>query len=414
MKRSMMAFVLAAMTFAGTTMGVGTTTRDVDQPEIRRDGVGDKRAALNKMELTSFDASVLSKLSKWQNGEAPSADAMKDKVVAVVMWANWRPSSVQAIQQLAALSESSKGGLVVIAAHDAKMWDEGVKLAGEKGIKALLAHDDKGEFRAALKSDQNPDVYFIDRAGQLRFADVEVGSVAAAAEALLKETPEEAKGRLGVIAANEKAAREKAAMTREAKNVVNPGEKIKVDFKMPEDSVFEALLWPKQNDKQVVQSHANNIQGKKWPVKFGGDEVWFKGQVPDTRGRVVLVDFWATWCGPCMRAKPTLEYLQTKYREDLVGIGMTGYNEMKIDVERFLRSKDSEMLHAWDTDKKISEELQVQAFPTVYLISSDGVVRWIGNPLQPEFQAVLDSIIERDPGVKARRAAEAAALKKRS
>ncbi len=413
MKRSMMVSALAALAFAGTTLAVGTTTRDVDQPEIRRDGVGEKRVTLNKMELTPFDVTTLNKLSKWQNGEAPSAEALRDKVVAVVMWANWRPTSLQAAQQLAALSESSKGQLVVIAAHDAKMWDEGMKLASERGVKTLIAHDEKGEFRRSLKSDQNPEVYFIDRAGQLRFADVEIGSVNAAAEALLKETTEEAKGRLGVIASNEKTARDKSAMTREAKNVVRPGEKLTVTFKIPEDAAFEALLWPKKNNKELVQSMANDIQGQKWPVKFGAEEVWLKGEVPDTRGRVMLVDFWGTWCPPCIRAKPTIEYLQAKYREDVVAIGISGYNEMKIDVERFLRKKDTEMVHAWDTEKKISDQLQVQALPTVYLISSDGVVRWMGSPLQPEFQVVLESILERDPGVKARREAEAAALKKR-
>lgn len=393
MKRSMMVSALAALAFAGTTLAVGTTTRDVDQPEIRRDGVGEKRVTLNKMELTPFDVTTLNKLSKWQNGEAPSAEALRDKVVAVVMWANWRPTSLQAAQQLAALSESSKGQLVVIAAHDAKMWDEGMKLASERGVKTLIAHDEKGEFRRSLKSDQNPEVYFIDRAGQLRFADVEIGSVNAAAEALLKETTEEAKGRLGVIASNEKTARDKSAMTREAKNVVRPGEKLTVTFKIPEDAAFEALLWPKKNNKELVQSMANDIQGQKWPVKFGAEEVWLKGEVPDTRGRVMLVDFWATWCPPCVRAMPDIQKIHEAYAGK--GVRVIGVNCWENgDAVKFKKDKGYTYGLLLKGDD-VATGYGVQGIPAFFVIGKTGRIVAAQSGFSNDLREVLTKAIDK-------------------
>jgi hypothetical protein len=50
--------------------------------------------------------------------------------------------------------------------------------------------------------------------------------------------------------------------------------------------------------------------------------------------------------------------------------------------------------------------MQVNALPTVFVISTDGIVRWQGSPLSPEFRRVVDKVLEVDPGVKARRDAE--------
>ncbi|CAN5855865.1 hypothetical protein BH11PLA1_BH11PLA1_12820 [soil metagenome] len=393
---------------------VAVDSRGVDQPEVRRDGNGAKRDKLNASELKAFDIATLSTVDSWQGGAAPTAETLKDKVVALVTWANWRESSVRAVQQLAKL-QATNPDLVVIAVHDAQNWDDAKKTIEEwsaGGAKVLVGHDAGSKFRAAVMSEQNPDVYMVDRAGQLRFADIELGSVEKAATMLLKETAEEAKGRNGVLADAQKKNREDSLKTGDVKGVRRAGEKLAVDFKMPETSAYEKLLWPKGNDKNTVSSFATDIQGQKFPVEFGKDEVWLTER-PDTKGKLIIVDFWATWCGPCMKSKPVLEYIATKHRDEVSIIGISGYAEKKIDVERYLREHETEVAQAWDTEKKIQDQLGVQAFPTVFIMSSDGVVRWIGHPMQDEFQAVIDTILERDPGVKARREAVAKVLKTR-
>ncbi|MBL0870087.1 MAG: TlpA family protein disulfide reductase [Phycisphaerales bacterium] len=389
--------------------------RSPDYPSVRRDGVGEKRAKLDALELKAFDSSLLGKLNGWTNGEAPSAEAMKDKVTVFVMWANWRDSSVRAVQNLASMQEAmSAKGVQVIAVHDSKNFDAGKQMLSERGIKILSAHDEKGEFRKALLSEQNPDIYIVDKAGQLRFADVDSASVQNALDILTSETPEVAKGRTAALIEQYKAEKAEKERTKATGAVRKAGEKITVSFKLPDESAYSGVLWSKKNDKEIVSQLANDIQDQKFPVEFGKDEEWLS-EKPDFKGRVLVVDFWATWCGPCMRSKPALEHLATKFRDDLVILGFSGYGtDRKVDVERYLREHATEVFQSFDTDQKIYKQLQIQGIPTVYIISTDGKVRWMGSPLQPEFQKVVEWTIDRDPGVKARRDAEASKLKTRA
>lgn len=413
--------MIAASTLLLAAGRANNDVRAVDQPEIRRDGVGDKRLKLNALELKPFDVATLSKLGDWKNGPAPTAETLKDKVVALVMWANWREPAVRALSQLADLQTKRGGdGLVVIAVHDQQKWAEGTKLLEEKGIKVLSAHDVKGEFRAALMSEQNPDVYFIDRAGQLRFADVELASVEKGALTLLSETAEEAGKRNAVIAEAARKAKEEAARTREAKGQLAPGERIgKVPFKMPDASAYEGVLWPLKVEKEVASQMATEIQGTKWAVEFGQQEdLWMTpgGVAPNMEGKIVIVWCWATEDPAAeyvsARSRDTLEDVAKRFRNDVVIVAVNSENT-KIEIERFLRKTKTELSYLYDTDKKVKEKLGIQKIPTVFVMSTDGTVRWMGHPQFSPFQEAVEQMVNRDPGCQARRKAEADSLRNR-
>jgi len=91
-------------------------------------------------------------------------------------------------------------------------------------------------------------------------------------------------------------------------------------------------------------------------------------------GRVVLLDFWATWCGPCVRSLPELERLHRRYRED--GLVVLGINQEPNRVEHvrsFLRTHDIPFPSVRD-DRDIAWKYGDHLFPTTVLVGPDRTV----------------------------------------
>lgn len=98
----------------------------------------------------------------------------------------------------------------------------------------------------------------------------------------------------------------------------------------------------------------------------------------DLRGKVVLLDFWATWCPPCVRSVPELKELYRRYRRDgLVIIGISSESDQQVWKDFTYRSK---ML--WpqfhDEQGKLHHVFNVRAIPTYVLLDQEGIVRFMG------------------------------------
>jgi cytochrome c biogenesis protein CcmG, thiol:disulfide interchange protein DsbE len=104
---------------------------------------------------------------------------------------------------------------------------------------------------------------------------------------------------------------------------------------------------------------------------------------PDTKGKFVLVDFWATWCPPCRRAIPELNTFQKKFADKLVVIGIS--DETEAEVQK-LRDPKIEYAVAIDTQARTKKEVQVEGIPHIMLMDPSGVVRWEGYPFQEGFE----------------------------
>jgi thiol-disulfide isomerase/thioredoxin len=125
-------------------------------------------------------------------------------------------------------------------------------------------------------------------------------------------------------------------------------------------------------------------------------EKWLTDK-PDTKGKYVLIEFWAPWCGPCRRSIPLLNGFHKKYGEELVVIGISEENEEDTRGlnKEYPETPDVEFYSAIDTQKRMKDKLGVWGIPHVIVLEPKyRCVIWEGFPLQEGYE-LTDKIVEK-------------------
>jgi thiol-disulfide isomerase/thioredoxin len=145
----------------------------------------------------------------------------------------------------------------------------------------------------------------------------------------------------------------------------------------------------------AVTSHAQEAESP--PLNIGDSaprlrvREWLKG-VP-TQGfekdKVYVVEFWATWCGPCRAVMPHLTALANEYKDSVTILGIDILEEKTTSMEKIKAFVDS-MGHRMDYNVAADDSNFMttawlyasgkQGIPTAYVVNQDGRVAWIGNP----------------------------------
>jgi cytochrome c biogenesis protein CcmG/thiol:disulfide interchange protein DsbE len=96
----------------------------------------------------------------------------------------------------------------------------------------------------------------------------------------------------------------------------------------------------------------------------------------DGGGKLLFVNFWASWCGPCVMEAPDLQELHEKYGDvmDMYGINSTNYDKERAARE-FVEEFDLTFPMLMDREGTITKLYKVNTFPTSFLIDSNGVIR---------------------------------------
>jgi peroxiredoxin len=100
-------------------------------------------------------------------------------------------------------------------------------------------------------------------------------------------------------------------------------------------------------------------------------------RLQEQRGRVVMVNFWATWCGPCRQEMPQLNRLYEKYRGSgfvLLGVNVDDDAHKAAEVAAKLGVRFPVLL---DTDKSVSKRYDLATMPSTVIIDRDGTVRHV-------------------------------------
>lgn len=93
------------------------------------------------------------------------------------------------------------------------------------------------------------------------------------------------------------------------------------------------------------------------------------------RGKVVLLDFWATWCPPCIAEMPNVKATYAKYKNrnfEIIGISL---DRGKAPLENYIEKEGIRWPQYYDSTRQVSNMYQVRAIPSTFLIDGDGVIR---------------------------------------
>ncbi|MEN0020814.1 MAG: hypothetical protein AAF747_08030 [Planctomycetota bacterium] len=422
---------------------------------IAREAIGPRAEQLAEMERQPFPSELWGGLESWANGEAVTADSIDGKVVLVVSWASWNRQSTSVLRRVESLASRHGDDLIVVGVHHERGFDGAANAA--RRISFPYAHDASGEFRSGLNIDGDPDFYLIDRAGQLRFADIRSESLNDAVQMLVDESASDAS------TLNERLAAEAAAAEAEARRPtrVNQGGLVgeipEVAFDKPLDSEYTKINWP----LQFVDANQSNraIPQEDYPTIVLPSTGYIGGQ-PKFDGRVRLIFFFH----PDVRVSHTpilerMNRLQQDYGRDLQVIGIISNIDPNSQTAKDLPAGASDPERMERLGRRFHETLALE-YPLILdegrglatqladankfdsqsdqnmrdgnvllfaaLLGTDERVRGLvgfgtwttatRGAFFPDWEADLEAlsqrVIELDPGAKARREAEAEYLRK--
>jgi thiol-disulfide isomerase/thioredoxin len=189
------------------------------------------------------------------------------------------------------------------------------------------------------------------------------------------------------------------------------------DAKQPEKKPDEKKVVP-ATPVQPAPADKDKKEEQKEPTLKVGDKApaievdkFIKGEEVKSfeKGRVYVVEFWATWCGPCKEAIPHLTAMQKKHK-DVLFIGVASSEKKPAEGEKdkreenlrqFVKEQGDQMAYrvAYDSKRAMTNLWMTPAgqgtIPTAFIVNGEGKIAWIGHP--GEMEGALERVIKATP-----------------
>jgi thiol-disulfide isomerase/thioredoxin len=155
---------------------------------------------------------------------------------------------------------------------------------------------------------------------------------------------------------------------------------------------------PAADDRKVGQFDFTEptLIGKRIPNVVGTTLNGDRFALESHRGKVVLLDFWTTWCAPCIANLPHVQKLSTEFEGDLVVIGVNANNaDMRKQVEEIVAAKEIRFAQVTDPDGKVSKPFRVSSYPRYVLLDRQGTVRstFSGGKSMAELRSSIQELV---------------------
>ena len=116
------------------------------------------------------------------------------------------------------------------------------------------------------------------------------------------------------------------------------------------------------------------------------------------KGKVVYVDFWASWCGPCRESFPWMKKMQQQYGKDGLVIIAINVDQDKKLADKFLSEFKPEFNVLFDKDGKLAEDFKVSSMPSSYVLDREGKPRFKHKGFhldkQSQYETELNSLLK--------------------
>lgn len=145
----------------------------------------------------------------------------------------------------------------------------------------------------------------------------------------------------------------------------------------------------------LAPAHAQLKAGDPFPALA---DAQLTGELPATAGKILIVDFWASWCAPCKASFPALGKISAEYAARGVVLVGVSVDEKAAAYSAFVKKQAPPFVTAHDARQKLVSAVQVPAMPTTYVIGRDGRIRSVhsgyhGELSDRELRASLDAIL---------------------
>lgn len=126
-----------------------------------------------------------------------------------------------------------------------------------------------------------------------------------------------------------------------------------------------------------------------------------EGKLPDSlKGKIVMVDFWASWCGPCKETFPAMNDLQKKYGDKGLVIIAVNEDEESSDMRDFLKENPATFVVVRDPKQKLVAVAGIQTMPSSFMLDETGKVRFAhsgfhGAETRKQYVQEIESLLKK-------------------
>lgn len=212
-----------------------------------------------------------------------------------------------------------------------------------------------------------------------------------------------AQGGLGMaqLAMSQEGSQAPAILNRVKTQAVEKNVFVRVEVLPSDIDEFAGQLLPPAStaNEESKKAHSpkngpEQMKGKKAPAIKTQLVNGQKFELSDHKGKVVILDFWASWCGPCVQGLPIMQKVCSSFDQEKVKFVAVNQGENKKTINKFLKNKNlTELTVALDKTSSVGDSFMVKGIPQTVVIDQDGIVRFVHVGFGPDSGSQLKNEI---------------------